>query len=122
MTNNAVILVSTHWGTLYGGINSFNYACARALAEFLPSTEVHVITITGNPRLEKQETSPKNLKVKIISDQLDTRFALTGQFNDASRAKAIEKILDISSAFTKVWIIGHDIYIQASSPARRLDW
>lgn len=104
------MMVSTHWGTLFGGINSFNYACARALADFLPSTAVHVVTITGNPRLEKQEASPDNLKLHIISDEIDTTFAMTGQFNEPSRLKAIERINEIAEKFDKVWVIGHDVY------------
>jgi len=110
MAGTAVILVATHWGTLYGGINSLNYSCARALAEHLPSSQVHVLSITANPKLEKAADKPKNLFIHTLSDESDVSFALTGNFNEPYRARAVQRVIELAQAAEQAWIIGHDTY------------
>jgi formylglycine-generating enzyme required for sulfatase activity/ADP-ribose pyrophosphatase YjhB (NUDIX family)/predicted transcriptional regulator len=95
-----IVFLATHWGTKFGGINSFNIDLCRSVADILPD-KFEIVCVVLNTEAEVAEEK-KLSKVKLISLGLDDQKFRKGY------ADMVRRILYERQCKQIEWWIGHD--------------
>jgi glycosyltransferase involved in cell wall biosynthesis len=114
MTIDCTVVVSTSWGTRFGGINVFNLDFCLALAGVTKSPVVCVVPTAGYSDVE--QALCRNVRLVPLNRELSGDFYKS---TDAADLIAVLKNNDINSVG---WWIGHDFVTGEVITAARDEW
>lgn len=98
------VLISNSWGTINGGINSFNYDLCLAVGRYLINSKHRIVCVVLKASTDEIAKAQNEYNVSLISLNKNTE-----EYDDPCVEAILYKLLNENKICDKVYFVGHDI-------------